>query len=93
MFPQGFIDYMVEHGPWRDCGCEGGCTYLAEPSSRLCWACTQGGCVPHCESSPCRTGCPSKDHATWGECARAAAIQIDRAALAAARTDTKRASA
>lgn len=20
----------------------------------------------------CRTGCPTKDHATWGECARAA---------------------
>jgi hypothetical protein len=35
--------------------------------------------------SPCRTGCPTKDHATWGECVRAARIQIDRAALAESR--------
>ena len=25
----------------------------------------------------CRTGCRTKDHATWGECARAARLQID----------------
>lgn len=24
----------------------------------------------------CRTGCPTQDHATWGECARAASLQI-----------------
>lgn len=24
----------------------------------------------------CRTGCPTKDHATWGECARAANLRI-----------------
>lgn len=30
----------------------------------------------------CRTGCLSQDHGSWGECARAAAIQIDRHALA-----------
>lgn len=24
----------------------------------------------------CRTGCPSKDHASWGECARASGIQL-----------------
>lgn len=29
----------------------------------------------------CRSGCPTKDHATWGECARAARFQIDRHAL------------
>lgn len=23
---------------------------------------------------PCRTGCPTQDHASWGECARAADI-------------------
>jgi hypothetical protein len=25
----------------------------------------------------CRTGCRTKDHRTWGECARAARLQID----------------
>lgn len=29
----------------------------------------------------CRTGCPTQDHTSWGECARAADIQIDRHAL------------
>lgn len=29
----------------------------------------------------CRTGCPTQDHATWGECARAAVIQIDNHSL------------
>lgn len=29
----------------------------------------------------CRTGCPTQDHATFGECARAANIQIDRYSL------------
>lgn len=37
----------------------------------------------------CRDGCPTKDHATWGDCARAARIQVDRAALAAGRLDEK----
>jgi hypothetical protein len=26
--------------------------------------------------SNCRSGCPSQDHASWGECARAARLQI-----------------
>lgn len=30
----------------------------------------------------CRSGCREGGHASWGECARAAAIQIDRHALA-----------
>lgn len=30
----------------------------------------------------CRTGCRTQDHATWGECARAAEIQIDNHGLA-----------
>lgn len=25
----------------------------------------------------CRTGCPTKDHASWGECARASNLQIN----------------
>lgn len=29
----------------------------------------------------CRTGCPTQDHETWGACAKAAAIQIDRYGL------------
>lgn len=29
----------------------------------------------------CRSGCASQDHQSWGECARAAAIQIDRHGL------------
>lgn len=29
----------------------------------------------------CRSGCPTGDHATWGECARSARIQIDRHGL------------
>jgi hypothetical protein len=24
----------------------------------------------------CRTGCPTKDHASWGECARAANLRV-----------------
>lgn len=24
----------------------------------------------------CRTGCPTKDHRTWGECARAAELKV-----------------
>lgn len=24
----------------------------------------------------CRTGCPTQDHATWGECARAASFKV-----------------
>lgn len=24
----------------------------------------------------CRSGCPTKDHATWGECARAANLRV-----------------
>lgn len=24
----------------------------------------------------CRTGCPTQDHATWGECARASSLRI-----------------
>lgn len=24
----------------------------------------------------CRSGCPTQDHATWGECARAASLKI-----------------
>ncbi len=24
----------------------------------------------------CRTGCPTQDHATWGECARAASFRV-----------------
>lgn len=24
----------------------------------------------------CRSGCPTRDHATWGECARASGIQV-----------------
>lgn len=27
------------------------------------------------ESSKCRSGCPTQDHETWGECARAANLQ------------------
>jgi hypothetical protein len=30
----------------------------------------------------CRAGCPTKDHESWGACARAAGIQIDRHGLA-----------
>lgn len=29
----------------------------------------------------CRTGCLTQDHKTWGECARAADIQIDKHGL------------
>lgn len=29
----------------------------------------------------CRSGCPTQDHGSWGECARRAAIQIDRHGL------------
>lgn len=29
----------------------------------------------------CRSGCATKDHKTWGECARAAALQIDKHGL------------
>lgn len=29
----------------------------------------------------CRAACPTKDHKTWGECARAADIQIDKHGL------------
>lgn len=29
----------------------------------------------------CRQGCPTRDHHDWGDCARAARIQIDREAL------------
>ena len=29
----------------------------------------------------CRTGCPTGGHSTWGECARAANIQIDKHGL------------
>lgn len=25
----------------------------------------------------CRTGCPSKDHASWGDCLRAANLQVN----------------
>jgi hypothetical protein len=25
---------------------------------------------------PCRTGCPTQDHANWGECLRASGLQI-----------------
>lgn len=28
----------------------------------------------------CRSGCPTKDHASWGECARSAALRIGYAA-------------
>lgn len=37
----------------------------------------------------CRTGCPTQDHASWGDCARAADIQIDRHALAHSRLAEK----
>jgi len=30
----------------------------------------------------CRTGCPTGDHATWGECARAANVRVAWAASA-----------
>lgn len=30
----------------------------------------------------CRSGCPTQDHGSWGACARAAQIQIDRHGLA-----------
>lgn len=33
----------------------------------------------------CRAGCATRDHATWGECVRAARIAVDRTALAAGR--------
>ena len=29
----------------------------------------------------CRTGCPTQDHASWGECARQSDLQIDTHAL------------
>lgn len=29
----------------------------------------------------CRSGCDTQDHASWGDCARAANMQIDRHAL------------
>lgn len=38
----------------------------------------------------CRTGCPTKDHANWGQCARAAAFQIGDLGHGVARaTDTR----
>lgn len=37
----------------------------------------------------CRSGCKTQDHDSWGECARAAAIQIDRHALAGNRMAEK----
>jgi hypothetical protein len=30
----------------------------------------------------CRSGCPTKDHESWGACARDARIQIDKHGLA-----------
>lgn len=35
------------------------------------------------EKSSCRAGCPTKDHANWGECARAAKIGVDKESLKA----------
>lgn len=29
----------------------------------------------------CRTGCPTQDHESWGDCARASNIQIDKHGL------------
>lgn len=29
----------------------------------------------------CRTGCPTQDHKTWGDCARGAGIAIDKTSL------------
>lgn len=37
----------------------------------------------------CRSGCKTQDHGSWGECARAAAIQIDRHGLAGHRDAEK----
>jgi len=33
--------------------------------------------------SNCRTGCPTQDHANWGECARDANLNIGNATVAA----------
>jgi hypothetical protein len=38
----------------------------------------------------CRSGCPTQDHANWGECARAAAFQIgDLSSGVKKETDTR----
>jgi hypothetical protein len=51
------------------CGCQG-----HNPSHRAV-----------AEQPKCREGCRTQDHATWGECVRAAKIAIDRTALARGR--------
>lgn len=39
----------------------------------------------------CRSGCPTQDHANWGECARASGIQVgDLTGTGVARTTSKR---
>lgn len=39
----------------------------------------------------CRTGCPTQDHASWGDCARASGIQVgDLTGAGPARVTAKR---
>lgn len=39
----------------------------------------------------CRSGCPTRDHKSWGDCARAAGFQIgDLTGVGVARTTSKR---
>lgn len=39
----------------------------------------------------CRSGCPTQDHASWGECARASGIQLgDLTGAGVARTTNRR---
>lgn len=39
----------------------------------------------------CRSGCPTQDHASWGECARQSGLQLgDLTGVGVAHTTTKR---
>lgn len=40
--------------------------------------------------SKCRTGCPTQDHESWGECARASNIGVSNDPIAAAIKNTDR---
>jgi len=41
----------------------------------------------------CRTGCRTKDHGTWGECARAASLQVNALVESAEKDDFRQTNA
>jgi hypothetical protein len=58
----------------ENCVVHGG---IASPSA--CFECQDN--ERQTQPSPCRTGCDTQDHATYGECLQAASISIDRTSL------------